>query len=177
MEQEEIWKDVIGYEGLYQVSNLGNVKSLDRKRLHPKGFYRKYKSRLIKPDMIKGYKRVKFSDSTISRITVHRLVAIHFIPNPENKPHVNHINTIRTDNRVENLEWVTHRENMCHKSVLSNNSTEYIGVSFVKGMNRYQTSVFFNGKKHYLGSFKDKIDAKKAHDDFLEINSIKNKYK
>ena len=98
---EEIWKDVKEFNGKYQVSNLGNVR---RSR---DNFV--YKLQLCK----NGYNYVNFSEKTktIAR-KVSRLVALAFIPNPLNKPCVDHINTIRTDDRVENLRWVTRSENM-----------------------------------------------------------------
>lgn len=98
---EEIWKDIPGYEGLYQVSNLGNVKSL-------------YNNRLLKlcwRNTKKEYKAVYLSKKTKKTFFVHRLVAIAFIPNPDNKPCVDHINGDRLDNRVDNLKWVTNKEN------------------------------------------------------------------
>ncbi len=104
----EIWRDVIGYEGLYQVSNLGNVKSLGNE------FSRK--ERLLKLSFqSKGYLTVVLQkDAKRKMVLVHRLVAEHFILNIYNKPQVNHINGIKTNNRVENLEWVSHRENLDH---------------------------------------------------------------
>lgn len=101
----EIWKDVIGYEGLYQVSNFGRVKNIKKpvqiimkNNLTPIGYHL---MRVSKNNIQKGFR-------------VHRLVAIHFIPNPENKREVNHKNGVKTDNRVENLEWVTSSENSKH---------------------------------------------------------------
>ena len=103
--EEEVWKPIKDYEGLYEVSNLGRVKSLN---------YRKTgKEKILKNiENSKGYFQVglvKFGKQKL--FTVHRLVAEAFIPNPEGKPCIDHINTIRSDNRVENLRWVTHEEN------------------------------------------------------------------
>lgn len=113
----EIWKDVVWYEGLYQVSNMWNVKSLDTrvKSCHNSTYIKQWEQ--LKPILTKnGYIRVCFSIGRIKKyFTIHRLVAQAFIPNPENKPQVNHINWIRDDNRVENLEWCTASENHLHK--------------------------------------------------------------
>lgn len=106
----EEWRDIVGYEGLYQVSNQGRVRSLDREVIYPDGHIQKYKGKVIygyKND--NGYIMVTLKGKSYR---VHRLVAEAFIPNPENKPDIDHINTIRTDNRVENLRWATRSENM-----------------------------------------------------------------
>lgn len=112
----EIWKDIKGYKGLYEVSNLGRVRSVDRITRHG----RKRKSQIRKPELSNvGYQRIWLcKDGKETRFAVHRLVAQTFIPNTENKPVVNHINEIKTDNRVENLEWVTHSENLNHGTAM-----------------------------------------------------------
>ena len=100
----EIWKDIKGYEGLYQVSKYGKVRSIKKSNYH-----------IIKENRHKqGYPFVILSNSKYKYHLVHRLVAEAFIPNPDNKPQVNHINGDKYDNRVENLEWVTMSENMLH---------------------------------------------------------------
>ena len=111
----EVWKDVIGYEGLYQVSNFGNVKSLGNE------FSRKERLLKLSPQS-KGYLTVVLQkNATRKMILVHRLVSEHFIDNPEYKLQVNHLNGDKTDNVIENLEWVSHRENLDH--AIKNNLT------------------------------------------------------
>lgn len=105
---EEVWKDIEGYEGKYQISNLGNVKSLPKKC----GF-RQDNGRLLKPFTNHwGYKLFTLSkDNKAKHFSAHILVAKAFIPNPDLKPQVDHINRDRSDNRVENLRWATVSEN------------------------------------------------------------------
>ena len=112
---KEIWKDIKGYEGYYQVSNLGNVKSLDRKLWN--GFvFHEVKGKPMKVRTEKdGYLRCNLSkNGKMKDGRIHRLVAEAFIPNPKNKPTVNHYNTDVTDNSVTNLEWATHKEQIEH---------------------------------------------------------------
>lgn len=114
---EEIWKDIKDYEGVYQVSNMGNVRSLDRQShetLNIKAH--NLTGRLMKAcDNSKGYKFLRFCKNGRSYTKyVHRLVAETFIPNPDNKPQVNHKDMIKSNNNVDNLEWMTSSENIIH---------------------------------------------------------------
>lgn len=121
---EEIWKDIKGYEGLYQVSNLGRVKSLERKTRFDN------QTKIIQTSFLsnrigkRGYVVVSlFKNNKGKTIPIHRLIADAFIPNPENKPCIDHINTIRTDNRIENLHWVTSKENSNNPLTLAKNKS------------------------------------------------------
>lgn len=109
--ENEIWKPIEGFEG-YEVSNLAKVRSLER--YVKSGNHLRYIPPKIKKQRLDGYGYYKVAlckNNITYNVAVHILVAKAFIPNPDNKPCIDHINTIRTDNRIENLRWVTHHEN------------------------------------------------------------------
>lgn len=116
MKRKEIWVDVIGYEGYYQVSSNGRVRGLAR-TVFKNGKPCKLRQKKITLNVsYLGYVRVILSKQRKAKtFSVHRLVAIAFIENPLKKPQVNHKNNIRSDNRLENLEWATSSENIIHK--------------------------------------------------------------
>lgn len=120
----EIWKDIEGYEGLYQVSNMGRVKSLERE-YKSRGKYGEYigrtKTRILKAGFNgDGYLQVALCrNSECKYVKVHKLVAKAFVPNDENKPTVDHINTIRHDNRACNLRYFTWKEQMSENEITS----------------------------------------------------------
>lgn len=112
------WKDVKGYEGIYQVSEYGFVRSLDRTIWNKGvGSYQRLKGKNIKPKInTTGYREVMLynHEGKTKMHRLNRLVAIAFIPNPEEKPFVNHVDGIKTNDSVENLEWATCKENNNH---------------------------------------------------------------
>lgn len=114
MTREE-WKDVEGYEGFYQVSNLGRIRSLER-IVHSSKWNRREPSKILNPPILKnGYKLVSLSKNGSSkRVLLHRLIAKAFIPNPNNLPQVNHKDGNKQNNIIDNLEWVSAQDNIIH---------------------------------------------------------------
>jgi len=112
----EVWKDVVGFEEQYQVSSFGTVRSKDRTRLSKGGCIAPIKGRIRKPKIGKtGYQILSFcKDAIKTHPSVHRIVATAFIPNTEDKETVNHIDGVKINNNVYNLEWSTHTEQMEH---------------------------------------------------------------
>ena len=119
---EEIWKDIQGFEGKYQVSNLGRVRSLDRTIIDKAGRVHHTRGMILKDSINKGrgYYRVSLSDGhrNYTHIEVHRLVALHFVPGYKEGLVVNHKNENKTDNRAENLEWCTQGYNLKYSDVV-----------------------------------------------------------
>ena len=116
---EEIWKDIPSYEGYYQVSTLGNFRSLPRQIKYKNNGTRNYPSKSLKTETTKdNYQRIVLMKNGVkNRYMCHRLIAITFIPNLENKPFINHIDGNKSNNVVTNLEWCTASENMTHADI------------------------------------------------------------
>lgn len=110
---EEIWKDVIGYEGYYQVSNLGRIRSIDREVVDKNGVKRPIYGKIMRHTFNSdGYPAISLCRNGVyKRLKIHRLVALAFIPNPANLPEVSHLDETRTNNRVDNLVWSSHKDN------------------------------------------------------------------
>lgn len=109
---KEVWKNIDGYENEYMVSNLGRIKSLSRNVRTKGGVFRKTKEKILVNQMGTHYLQVSITRK--KTCLVHRLVAKAFVPNPENKPAVNHKDGKKHNNRYDNLEWCTHSENEIH---------------------------------------------------------------
>jgi len=177
--QEEIWKDVVGYEGLYKVSNLGRVKALERKIIKQDGTIRDIRKEIILKIHISdyGYCRVMLSKNGVqNNYRVHRLVAIAFIENPKNKPQVNHIDHDKTNNKVENLEWVSNLENCCHARKRIKSTSSYMGVHFNKRKKKWRAEIRYNNKSITIGYYKTEEEAYQARKNFEVEKGIDNKY-
>jgi hypothetical protein len=160
----EEFKVINGFEN-YSVSNLGNVKNNKT-------------NRILKHDIWKGYRTVKLNKI---KQKVHRLVAMTFIPNPNNNLIVDHIDNNPSNNKVDNLRWCTSRENSYNKKIFKNNTSGYIGVQQQQQKNKWRSQIRIDGKNKHLGYF-DKIEdaiiarynkAKELYGEFLnevEIN-------
>ena len=111
---KEDWKDIKGYEGIYQVSNRGCVRSLDRIVVDSKGVVFKRKGKELRLSVSNGYPSITLSNKVKKRFCIHRLVAQAFIENPLNKDEVNHIDGNKLNNNLSNLEWSTKSENTIH---------------------------------------------------------------
>lgn len=158
----EEFRDIKGYEGLYQVSSLGRVKSLKRKNRLKEKF-------LSSPKDNNGYLMVNlYKNNTKKSRKVHKLVAIAFLNHTPCK-HIlviDHINNIKSDNRVVNLQVITQRENANKKHIKS--SSKYVGVSWHKTRLSWQSSILINGKQKHLGNFTYEYQAHLAYQKALK---------
>ena len=165
----EIFKDVKGYEGLYKVSNLGNVKSLAKMQSNGKGNYYRQEIILKACDAGNGYFFViLYKDKRKNIKRVHQLVAESFL-NHTSKGHkivINHIDLNKKNNKVENLEIVTQRENANMKHLKS--SSKYTGVSWNKARSKWFSCIRINGKNKHLGVFTDELKASEAYQKALK---------
>jgi hypothetical protein len=161
---EEIWKDISGYEGYYQVSNLGRVKSLNYNHTKKEKLLHSTENR----DMYLRVGLYKNGKPKIKR--VHQLVAESFLNHKicGHKLVVNHKDFNKQNNHVDNLEIVTQRENANKKHI--NSSSRFVGVSWHKENKKWQVSIWINGKLKYIGSFTSELEASSAYE--TELSKI-----
>lgn len=152
----ESWKPIVGHEK-YFISDYGNVYSITS-------------NIFLKPMIDKdGYCTVKLNGKMRK---IHRLVAMHFIPNPDMKPCVDHICNNKTDNRVTELRWVTHMENSRNKRKRNIFSSRHIGVCFKSRVQKWEANIKINYKQKYLGSFKNEDEAALAYNQYIVENNL-----
>lgn len=141
----EEWKDIKGYEGLYQISNFGRVKSLRRKSQRKNGVIYCINEKILKGgNNGLNYFKVQLRDKNSNKkyAYIHRLVAKHFIPNPQNKPCINHLDCNPSNNRAENLEWCTKKENTDYMVKLKRNErNEQWLKKLNKSLDKYRKAV------------------------------------
>ena len=158
----EEFRDIKGYEGLYKVSDLGRVKSLKRKGV--------LKDKILKPTLESiGYLKVALSKNSKGKNRrLHQLVAEAFLNHTPNgfKLVVDHRNNIKTDNKLENLQLVTARENLSKDR--EGGTSNYIGVEWNKKQSKWRTRIRINGKSKYLGSFTNELEAAEAYQTALK---------
>jgi hypothetical protein len=172
MNNTEIWKDIPGYEGMYQVSNMGNVKSLSREVLRNGEYPMKIKEKILKPGLSSNsYLIVILCKNNLKKtINVHMLVSMAFLNHKSdgtNKICVDHINNIKTDNRVINLQIITNRENSSKDK--KNGTSKYTGVSWSKLSNKWKAEIAINGKVKNLGYFIDEYVAHLEYEKALKM--------
>ena len=158
--ENEIWKPIVGYESYYEVSNFGRVKNTRFNKLK--------KSRIRA-----GYYSVTlFKEGHLKSISIHRAMAEAFLENK--KECVNHIDGNRLNNNLDNLEWVSHRENSVHRDLKRKTKTGQANI--ILHSNSFQVRVRHENKYIQLGSYGEIEDAIKVRDNFYQSNNIVNKY-
>lgn len=164
----EIWKDIEGYEGLYEISSQGRVKSLNY-------FGHKNKSGILKMGIHMNWYYVVglTKDNKRTLFTVHRLVYQTFIGELIDDLVIDHIDGNSLNNNVDNLQQITQRENTIKGERTKNGSSVYVGVCWNKHKNKWQTRIYINGKCKFLGRFDNEEEAAQAYQNALEaLNQI-----
>ena len=163
----EIFKDIHDYESLYQVSNLGRVKSLERVTKHNQNGIKRVKECILKQSLSSGYPKVTLHKRGVRNSKrVHQLMAIAFLGHRPNglRMVINHIDFNPLNNNLDNLEIVTNRENSNQKHLKS--SSKYIGVRWNRG--KWEAQIRIGKKSVYLGRYSNELDAAKAYKDVLK---------
>ena len=171
-QQQEEFRSIPGYEGYYEISNLGNVKSLEREFLINGKYPGTVKEKILKPDFTdKGYQRVDlYKDGKSRHIKNHVLVAMAFLghkPDGTHKIVVDHIDNNPLNNHVSNLQLISQRENSSKDK--KNGSSQYTGVIRNKNANKWQSYIKINGKQKHLGLFVSEEEAHEAYQKALKM--------
>jgi hypothetical protein len=171
MNNTEIWKDIPGYEGIYQVSDMGNVKSLSREVLRNGKYPIIIKEKILKPPANShGYLVVILCNNGLKKtMKVHTLVAMAFFnhkPNGTHKIVVDHINNNKLDNRLVNLQLISQRENSSKDK--KGGTSKYVGVRS-SAINKWRAEIYINGKLKHLGYFTDEYEAHLAYQKALKM--------
>lgn len=166
--ETEIWKDIPDYEGWYQVSDLANVKSLERKIIRSDGKLKTFRGRILIPTMSSnGYLMVSLCKNGRKGFKVSVLVAMAFLghkPDGTNKIVVDHIDNIRTHDYLSNLQLISQRKNITKDR---KGSSVYTGVSWNKRANKWRSFIWVNRKSKFLGYFVNEIEASEAYNKAL----------
>lgn len=161
----EIWKDVPGYEGHYEVSNLGQVRSIERTTVNPETGRRRWvRQQMLKPGDRKGYKIVKLHKDHKSRMWgVHQIVACAFLGHKRcgYDMVVDHVDNNPSNNTLENLQVITQRLNSSKD--VKNKTSKYTGVHTIPNSNKFKATITVKGKMEYLGLFKTEEEASAAY--------------
>ncbi len=170
------WVPVKGYEGLYEITKCGKVRSLPKKRVGVKVRYYKGKNlSIVKVGL--GYLSVTlFKEGVKKKWLLHRIVAVTFLEKIEGKDYVNHKDKDKYNNHVDNLEWVSSIENNCHMQKTKNNSSNFIGVYLHSDGKKYKSQIGHNKKRIYFGTFDTEEEAYDARCKYERDNGIVNKY-
>jgi hypothetical protein len=171
MNDIEIWKDIPGYEGIYQVSDMGNVKSLSREKLHKGKYPITTNEKILKPPANShGYLCVILCNNGLKKtMKVHTLVAMAFLnhkPDGTNKIVVDHINNNKLDNRLVNLQLISQRENSSKDK--KGGTSKYVGVRS-SAINKWRAEIYINGKTKNLGYFTDEHEAHLVYQKALKM--------
>ena len=166
--EEELWKDIPDYEGRYMISTFGRIKGL---------YHGVWSIKSVRPDS-KGYLRVRFkANHKTVEINVHRLMGIVYLDSEGKGLCVNHKDLDKLNNRLDNLELVSQRENACHASKMrAISSSKYIGVVWSKQMKMWKTSIRLKGKSVFLGYYKEEDKAYEARCNAEKEHGIVNRY-
>ncbi len=168
----EIWKDIKGYEGFYQISNYGQVKSMNRSVKYSNGKIVKYKSKLRNASCSE-YRLISLSkNGNVKVFKISRLVAMHFLPKIKYKNIVNHKDGNKYNDHVSNLEWCNNSENVLHavKNNLTKTKNKVSGVFFEERRNKWAAYLYRNNKNIFIGRYENYEDA--VYNRNLVLNKI-----